>query len=267
MNMNKNNVILEKKRKRSWYRYFLYVLLLILVFFSTTEIITLIFQKNTISSQYGQGEQSQKIERALYSQETIKLLRKKSYLSGRIDMAKSDSITLVISLVDSVIRLELKGVIIHKAPILRYSKNRLFESSDQFAISNLLSVPGKVTSFEGTLPKEPMMIKIAPKDTSEAIPDITPDTTKVEPVYYSLSLDNGIIINISEDNSKSLFANMPGFIFNTNEKISQIWNNASSLLRGKRPKNILYIRLKVDARDGRIIYRALPYNARVTVRM
>ncbi|PKP29794.1 MAG: hypothetical protein CVU00_14295 [Bacteroidetes bacterium HGW-Bacteroidetes-17] len=265
--MYENKDIQVKKRKRSWYRYFLYFLLLILVFFSITEVITLIFQKKAISLQYGQGEQSRKIERALYSQETIELLRKKSYLSGRIDMAKSDSITLVVSLVDSVIRLELKGVIIHRAPILKYSKNRLFESSDQFAISNLLSVPGKVTSFEGTLPKEPMMIKIAPKDTSDAIPDIAPDTSKVEPVYYRLNLDNGIIINISEDNPKSYIANMPGFIFNTNEKISQIWDNASSLLRGKRPKNILYIRLKVDARDGRIIYRALPYKARVTVRM
>jgi len=265
--MDKNNVILEKKRKRSWYRYFLYLLLLILVFFSITEVITLIFQKKAISSQYGQREQSQKIERALYSQETIKLLREKSYLSGRIDMAKSDSITLVVSLVDSVIRLELKGVILHKAPILNYSKNRLFESSDQFAISNLLSVPGKVTSFEGTLPKEPMMIKIAPKDTSDAIPNIAPDTSKVEPVYYSLSLDNGIIINISEVNSKSFFENMPGFMFNTKEQLQTIWNNASDLLTGKRPKNTLYIRLKVDARDGRIIYRALPYKARVTVRM
>jgi len=266
--MYKDNDIQEKKRKRSWYRYFLYFLLLILVFFSITEVITLIFQKKAISSQYGQGGQSHKIERALYSQETIELLRKKSYLSGRIDMAKSDSITMVISLVDSVIRLELKGVIIHRAPILKYSKNRLFESSDQFAISNLLSVPGKVTSFEGTLPKEPMMIKIAPKDTIEAsIPDIAPDTSKVEPVYYRLNLDNGIIINISEINSKSIFQNMPDFTFNTTEKVLQILDNASSLMTGKRPKNILNIRLRVDARDGRIIYRALPYKARVTVRM
>ena len=56
----------------------------------------------------------------------------------------------------------------------------------------LLSSPMNIVSDLATIRKEPLMIKMAPKDTSEFKPDIIPDTSDYEPVNYILEMDNGI---------------------------------------------------------------------------
>lgn len=267
--MKNKNIKTAGKRLGFRFRHFIIILLSVLIFFTAVELITLILQKGVISSQYGQANQSEKIDHSLYSQEVVKMLREKAYLTGRIDMAKTNGISLVVDLEDSVIRLELKGVVIHKAPILNYSKSRLFEYSDQFAISKLLSFPGTVISYEGTLPKEAIIVKIAPKDTTEANnrPNIAPDTSKIEAVYYNLKLDNGINLHISQIEEKSYKGKLAGFIFYSREYFSALWNNTTTLISLKRPKLQINLWIKMDAKDGRIIYRSLPPNAHVTVRL
>ena len=55
-----------------------------------------------------------------------------------------------------------------------------------------------------TIEKEPIMIKMAPKDTSEYKPDIMPDTSVIEPVNYILEMTNGTRIYVyqeEEDNA------------------------------------------------------------------
>ncbi len=251
------------------FRNLVFLLTAIIMVLLAVEIVAIKLHQREITMKYGLEGATAKENRGLYSENTIELLRKKAYLAGRIELAKTDSITLVVSLADSVLRLELKGVIIHKAPIVEFTKSRMFEATDQFAISNLLSTPGTINIYDGTLPKEPIMVKVAPKDTIEALnkPDIAPDTASIEPVYYSLSLDNGIRISISEVTSSGRRSRLAGFFFRSHERVMDMTHYLGRLIRGKKPDHFMDIRVKVDARDGRIIYRALPHNARVTVRL
>ncbi len=63
----------------------------------------------------------------------------------------------------------------------------------------MLSSPMTIVNDIATIKKEPLMIKMAPKDTSEFKPDIIPDTSDYEPVNYILEMDNGIRIFVYQD--------------------------------------------------------------------
>jgi len=67
----------------------------------------------------------------------------------------------------------------------------------------MLSTPFTILHAYATIKKDPVMIKMAPKDTSEYKPDVMPDTSITEPVNYILEMNRGIRIYVyQEENMK-----------------------------------------------------------------
>ena len=62
---------------------------------------------------------------------------------------------------------------------------------DENLLLTMLSTPFTIENSIATIKKEPVMIKMAPKDTSEYKPDIIPDTSLTEPVNYILEMTDG----------------------------------------------------------------------------
>ena len=148
----------------------------------------------SINNEFGyKGQENTNIDERIFSDSAfVTMNRDKAYYQSRIRMAETDSISLALNLVDSTAILEIQGVAVHKAKINKVKISKVFYKADEYAISSMLSTPYTISKDFSTIKKEPLMIKMAPKDTSEYKPDILPDTTDLEPVNYMMEMENGI---------------------------------------------------------------------------
>ena len=94
----------------------------------------------------------------------------KNFYQARVAMAQTDSVYLTITLPDSLINLEISGVVVHSSRMTSISTSKMLKKGNDFVISSLLGSPMRIVKDFATIPKEPIMVKIAPKDTSSTNP-------------------------------------------------------------------------------------------------
>lgn len=196
-------------------------------------------------------------------------MRKESaFWQSRLAMAKSDSICLTIDLAESMVYLELQGVTVHSAPIRHYRKSDLFESLKPEALLNLIGSPSNVVSHEGTVSKEPIKLKKAPKDTAEfnalvakEAKDAAGKKGEELPVYYELQLNNGMQISFVEEEADGWLS------FYLKQKIEILEKNSKQLTRFKLPEYTPGILIEMSREDATSIFRGIPEKASVALRL
>lgn len=195
----------------------------------------------------------------------LALLKEKAYLQARTAMAQTDSIYLSINLDDSTASIEISGVTVHSAKISDYSISGILEKGNRYAIYSMLSQPLTIESDVATIKKEPVMIKIAPKDTSEYQPDIIPDTSLVEHVNFILNVSNGMRIYVYQEETDKPAERGSTFRFDLKDRITSAWTSLKTAALLKVPEYRPSIRIRIPRDDVKIIYRALPRNGQIAV--
>ena len=195
----------------------------------------------------------------------VRLNREKAFYQARILMAETDSISLVLNLPDSLATLEINGATVHKAKITHKRISKIFRKADEYAISSLLSAPFTVRNNFSTIKKEPVMIKMAPKDTSEYKPDILPDTTSSEPVNYMMETENGFRLYVYQDTGEKSGGAISRFLFDISDRFKNTWDIIKSIFVLKVPEYHPSIRIRMKKADAKIIFRALPRHGQIVV--
>jgi hypothetical protein len=191
--------------------------------------------------------------------------RGKAFYTARIAMAETDSLCLALNLADSLATLEIDGVAVHKAKIIRMKISKFFNKADEYAITSILSAPLTVMKNYATIKKEPLMIKMAPKDTSEYKPDILPDTTNSAAVNYILETENGIKLYVYQQEEVRSKGGFNRFLFDLNDRFRNIWDILKSIMVLKVPEYHPYVRIRMSKADAKIIYRALPRHGQISI--
>ncbi len=205
-------------------------------------------------------------ETEIYSDSAfLAMSREKGWLQSRALMAETDSIYLTINLNDSTLDIGISGVIVHKTKINRFKISRIFLTGDQNTIISVMSVPLDIVSSKATIKKEPVMIKMAPKDTSEYQPDIIPDTSLTEPVNFILNLNDGIRIYVLQDDYIEPGDRMKQSLFDIRERMRESWSAIKSVATLKIPEYHPFIKLHIPREDAKIIYRAIPKKGQLAV--
>jgi hypothetical protein len=194
----------------------------------------------------------------------IRLVKERAYLQSKVVMAQTDSIYLTINLADSTMNLEISGVIVHKARIGSYKTSGILTGNENI-VSAMLAAPFTIASALATIKKEPVMIKMAPKDTTEYKPDIMPDTSITEPVNYILEMTNGTRIYVYQIENNKRSERMVQFKFDLNDRLHQTWNALKRVAVFKVPEYHPFIKIKLPRSDAKIIYRAIPKNGQIAV--
>ena len=197
----------------------------------------------------------------------ISLIKKRSFLQSRIAMAATDSIYLTINLADSTANIEISGVNVHNARISNIKGSRILMKGHENIILSLLASPLTIINDYSTIKKEPVMIKMAPKDTSEFKPDIMPDTSLTEPVKYILEMTNGIIIYVNQEEKEETGDRMNLFIFDLSHRFRNVWYTLKSIIRFRVPEYHPFIKISLPRADAKIIYRAIPKNGQVGINL
>lgn len=188
----------------------------------------------------------------------LKLLKEKAFLQSRLIMAETDSIYLTLNLSDSTVKLGISGVTVHQARFSEMEASKIFLRGDENLILSLMASPFTISKDWSTIRKEPVLYKMAPRDTSEYKPDIIPDTSLTEPVSFILEMTDGTRIYVCQKENDKSADRRSQFMFDLDYRIRDAWSSMRSIMRFRIPEYHLYIKIYLSRADARIIYRAIP---------
>lgn len=192
----------------------------------------------------------------------------RAFEKNRLTLAEKDSIYMVINLPDSLIILEIKGVTVKKTKIMD------MEVSNRFAIiphENLLpwiSEPFTLMHDLSTIPKSPIVVKQAPKDTIEAaktssLPRL-PDSTGV---YYTFYFNRNLLIEVAQSNppEADVMERVKAYLQTKRKESTE-----SVIERLKKPDQTdqpMTIKLVLSDVDARAIFRAVPTKTKLILKL
>ncbi len=242
-------------------------IVLFLVYYSIMLAASPAKKLNELEAKFGLTEiEKDKIDPRFYSDSAfLRFCKEKTFFQSRILMAESDSLYITFNLTDSTANLELCGVQLHKAKMKDLKISKILTCVDNYAIYSLLSSPMTIVSDISTIKKEPVLIKMAPKDTSEFVPDIVPDTSDVEPVNYILHMDNGIKIFVYQIDDTITTDKHKLFFFDLNDRLRNAMSSLKSVVSFKVPDYHPFIKIRLPKADAKILYRSVPRNGQIAV--
>jgi hypothetical protein len=261
----------ENKKKSTIIRTIFWILcsllLLFMIYYGVMVVLSPGRKISAINSEYSYKEpENSKTDRRIFSDSAfVSVNHEKSFYQARVLMAESDSICLALNLSDSTAILEIEGVAVHKARISEITVSKVFRKADEYSVTSMRAIPFTIVNDYSTLRKEPVMIKLAPKDTSEYKPDILPDTARSEPVNYIFEMTNGIRLYVYQDLGETKGDRMALYMFDLKDRLRNIRYNLKSIIDLKVPEYRPSIKISLPKADAKIIYRALPKHGLVSV--
>jgi hypothetical protein len=193
------------------------------------------------------------------------ILERKASLDARLAMSEDDSIGMRINLREKALYLEIKGIVLHRTPILEEKTSSFFRHLSPAEKYVLFRKPLAIQDDEANIDKDKFEIVYAPKDTVEAMarPEIVPDTVLREPILYRLYFQNGIRIQVAGVLADTVKQFWPRFRFDYNDKVKFLKGLAGSVLSKKPVPYRPTISIVIDAREAQAIYRAVPKKGKV----
>lgn len=193
------------------------------------------------------------------------LLEKKTTLDARLAMSEDDSIGLRINLKEKSLYLEIKGIVLHRTPILDQKASSFFKKLNAAEKYVLFHKPLIIQKDESTILKDRFEVVIAPKDTIEAglRKEAVPDTVLREPVMYRLYFKNGIRVQITGLLPDSVAQFWPRFRFDYADRYKFLKQLTNSVLHNEPAPYQPTISIVVEAREAEAVYRALPKKGKV----
>jgi hypothetical protein len=247
--------------------FLLSIVLLLVIYYTVMSIISPGRKLDEIRHQFAAktSEKNEVAQKILKDSEYLKLMKQKAFLQSKVVMAESDSIYLTLNLADSTANLEISGVIVHRSKMSSVKISSILSGANDNAVLSMLSVPLTIVSSQATIKKEPVMVKIAPKDTSEYKPDIVPDTSLTDHVNYILEMNQGIRIYVYQEEHAKFQDKVDQFLFDFKDRWRDTWNAFKRVAVFKVPEYHPYIKMKLPRTDAKIIYRAIPKNGQIAV--
>lgn len=195
----------------------------------------------------------------------LALFREVAFLKAKTALAENDSIYISVNLADSTVNLEITGVTVARTKIISNRASRIFRDRYSYIISSVLSKPLTITRNFASIPKEPLMIKMAPKDTSEFKPDIIPDTADYEPVNFIMETDAGIVLYAYQEEKLNPGDRVHLFFFDLRYRMHSGWQDIKKIFTLQVPDYRLFVKMRLPRADAKIIYRALPEKGQIAL--
>lgn len=202
-------------------------------------------------------------------QKIIQLEKEKNFEKNRLDLANQDSIYMVVDIPARKLAIEIKGVQVRTASILRVEMDQKIALFSHERLSPWLNEPFSLKKFISTIPKIPIVVKEAPKDTIEAqklsTKPLPPDSSVV---YTSLYFNKNLILEINQDAppQERELPKVQEYFAKTLEFSPKLpaWKN---LLNPAAIDQPLTIKIIVSAPDARAIYRAIPTRTNMVMKL
>jgi len=193
-----------------------------------------------------------------------RLVREKIFLESRIEMAMQDSIGMVIEIPDSTIGLEIKGVRLHTADINRAKYGNFFLSLDDLEYDLLMGSPLRVVKHRANFEKEPVKVVDAPEDSLLSNPDLNiADTSSSVSARVKLQLDNGIKIILIDSRASFIKRSL----WDVADRFTEFGSGLKDVIRLRVPDYHPVLKIYLPGKEIRTLYRAIPANGRIALKV
>ncbi len=204
-----------------------------------------------------------------FSEIMLKLKMEELFLNSQLAMSKSDSIGLSLNIVDSTLSLYIKGVNIRECQIHHFKMTHAFKrlKADPMLL-DWLAQPFVLQKAWATVPQVPIKIRKAPKDTIEAQKNKSEPVTLDKPdVYFTLQFDRNLTIKVYQIESNSFWGFVRKWYYYLRSFLRMLVDTFWSFYHLKIPQSPMWIELKISKTDALAIYRALPSDAAMTLKL
>jgi hypothetical protein len=194
--------------------------------------------------------------------------KERAFQKSRLALAEKDSIYMVLNVPDSLLLLEIKGVTVKKVKLLDIGISKRFSLIPHENLLPWISDPFTLEKDFSTIPKSPIIVKQAPKDTLEAQAQSTkpapPDSTNV---YFTLYFDRNLVLEIEQ--SDPMEAGLTDKVITyQNIKKKETTRSVFNMLRNpQQTDQPMMIRLVISEAEARAIYRAVPTKSHLILRL
>lgn len=242
-------------------------LLAFIIYYTIMAISAPVRKLNELTEKFGyKPDEKNKTDERIFSDSAyLELLKVKGYNQARIAMAETDSIYLSINLADSTTDLEISGVSVHTSHISRMNISKMLSYGNEYVLTTMFSKPLTITRDFSTIKKMPLVIKMAPKDTSEFKPDIIVDTTDYEPVNFIMQVDDGLRIYVYQEEKLNRGDGRQQFLFDMHIRLHNLADSFKKICVFKVPEYNPYIKIRVPRADAKIIFRGLPAHGQIAI--
>lgn len=205
-------------------------------------------------------------EQTALMEKYYRLKMEEVYSQSRLEIARGDSINLLVNLIDSTVTLDIRGVPVRVVKIQEFEASRRFSRLKKDALLRWLSQSFELEKEMATIPKSPIVIKEAPKDTAEANEmAFRPLPPEKDDVYFALYFSQNLNIEFNQKASPSWRGRVHRALYNARKNWHEIGWAMGELTQFRLPQYPLWIDIKISRDDARAIYRALPVNAKLAL--
>lgn len=198
----------------------------------------------------------------------LEYVKDKAYREALLDLATKDSIQLAVNLADSSVCLHINGVRIHQTRIRSFKQDKFLASMQGMQVAGLFSKPLRIIREYATIVKMPVVERHAPKDTLEAAMNAwKPDTLIQKPAFLLLETEHGIDLIFEQEGEAGMRDDWMKFSFFSKICWRRSFESIGNFFTFSRQEYHPRITMQLPARDLRAIYRALPREAYVVLRI
>lgn len=200
---------------------------------------------------------------------SVLLANKEAFLLASLEMARNNMISLEVNLPDSTVSLVIQGLRIHTASVTGFRYSKILSKSDPFLTAELFSYPFKIKEYISSVPKIPVIIRKAPKDTIEAasLPEPSHLEENHQYVSFKFMLDRKLNLVFEQDSISDAISRKTIRQYNRQERKIKRRLIKYAFIRAGAYEYIPEIRIRLDRNDALVLFRAIPENADVTVRL
>ncbi|MEK7729870.1 MAG: hypothetical protein AAB354_15790 [candidate division KSB1 bacterium] len=208
-------------------------------------------------------DSAQTVELHDLSKRLLNLDIRRAYLLSRWELSKGDSISLSLNLRDSLASLEMKGTPIRQCRLLRFEVSRALKRLQaKGRLHEWSATPFKLQSDLATLPKAPVRVVTAPKDTLEAQARAKEEIPiEKSEVHFTLEFDRNLTLAITQAQDLTFEGRLKKWSYELKRSWAEVKEAVSALQRGELPQHRMLIELELTQEDAKAIYRALPRQA------
>lgn len=196
------------------------------------------------------------------------LQKEQVFLKAKQKYLNSDSVIMILDLKDSIISMDIRGVRVLETPILELEVSKAFKKLDASEILSLMQSPLMLEARNGTIAAIPIVVKEAPKDTAEANSETVEYLNpKMEDVYVTMDFSRDFLIYLEQyepPTPEDINANIEYQKYIKDQQFMTSWN---ALRRFQSPLHPMWLKIKIHREDARSVYRAIPENGKMIVRL
>ncbi len=277
LNKIRDFFLVENRKYSLFYTWFLVVLALFIVYYVwVITVIPVMNYKYIIpENQVKKSRQLSHDFSSYYSiddslkTKSIDIAQKEAFLLACMEISRDDTISLAVDLSDSTVTLMVQGISIFSSRITNFKYSSMFRRMDPIRSAEFFSWPFKIKDYSSSVPKVPIIIRKAPKDTIEAA--TLPEPGRLEEnsqfVSFHMNLDRNLSLSFEQDTiSDEIDKRTIRRYLHQLKKVKRR-SIRKALIRSGSLNFLPEIKIWLNREDALAVFRALPENVNIAIKI